>query len=52
MCTWIANRTPKNRVARYLTRLLNRLAMEFSFAIYPLYVSTLNNRLCDELSLA
>lgn len=48
--TWISNRAPKNRIARYLTRILNRLEVDNKFTMYPLYVSSLNNRLCDELS--
>ena len=48
--TWIMNRSPKNRIARYLTRLLNRLEVERGFTIYPLYVSSLNNVWCDDLS--
>ena len=31
--TWILNRSPENRVARYLTRLINRLEVEYQFTL-------------------
>ena len=43
------HRSPKNRIARNLTRILNRLEVEYRFTLYPLYVATLNNELCDKL---
>ena len=48
--TWITNRAPKNRIARYLTRLLNRMESEYGFAVNPVFVSSLNNTVCDDLS--
>ena len=47
---WIQNRAPKDRVARYLTRIVNRMEVEFGFSIYPMCVSPLNNKVCDDLS--
>ena len=47
--TWVLNRAPKNRIARYLTRLLNRLEVEIGFTIFPLYISSRNNVMCDDL---
>ena len=48
--TWIKFRKPGNRVAQFFARCLNRLEIEFNFTIFPCYISSQNNKLCDELS--
>ena len=48
--TWVKYRRPGNRVAQFLVRCLNRLEIEFEFQIFPCYISSQNNKLCDEMS--
>ena len=50
VATWIRDRRPGNRVAKYFVRILNRLENERNFTAAPMYVSTLRNKLQDELS--
>ena len=40
----------KNRIARYLTRMVHRMETEFHFDLYPLYGPALNTAICDILS--
>ena len=40
----------KNRVAQYFTRILNRFETENDCTVFPCYVSSGNNILCDKLS--
>ena len=47
---WIKYRKPKNRVAQYFTRILNRIETEFTCVVFPCYISSGNNVFCDELS--
>ena len=47
---WTKYRRPKNRVAQYFARILNRIEAENNCIISPCYISTGNNTLCDELS--
>ena len=47
---WIKYRRPKNRVAQYFCRILNRLEIEHSFPLCPCYISSPRNEICDQLS--
>ena len=47
---WIKYRRPKNRVAQYFCRILNRLETEHSFATFPCYIRSPRNEICDQLS--
>ena len=47
---WIKFRRPKNRIAQYFSRILNRLEVEHEFAIFPCYISSPHNETCDQLS--
>ena len=48
--TWAKHRKPGNRVAKYFVRILNRLGNENNFTAIPMYISTLRNKIPDELS--
>ena len=48
--TWIKYRKPKNRAAQYFTRILNRFGTENNCTVFPFYVSSGSNILCDTLS--
>ena len=48
--SWIKHREPKNRVAQYLVRILNRLETEYNFTICACFISPNNNKMCDGLS--
>ena len=46
----VRHKRPGNRVAKYFLRILRRLENENDFVAAPMYISTPNNRLQDELS--
>ena len=48
--TWIKHKRPGNRVAKYFTRILSRMENEWGFVLAPMYISSSNNVLQDELS--
>ena len=48
--TWVRDRRPGNRAAKYFARVLNRLGNENNFTGAPMYISTIRNKLQDELS--
>ena len=47
---WINHRQPRNRVARYLVRILNRLVAGYNFTVFDCFISPTNKKLCDGLS--
>ena len=49
LVTWIRERRPGNRVAKYFVRILNRLESENNFTVSPMYITTLRNKLQGEL---
>ena len=48
--TWLLYRRSGNAIARFLLRILARLEHKYSFRIYPLYISSSNNRYCDQMT--
>ena len=48
--TWIRRKRPGNRVAKFPARILSRIENEYGFDVSPMYISTSNNRMQDELS--
>ena len=47
---WIKYRRPKNKIAQFFCRILNRIEVDFSFLVFPFYISTSHNEVCDKLS--
>ena len=47
---WIRSRRPRNRIDQYLRRILNRLETEHDFTVFPFYVNSPHNEMCDQLS--
>ena len=47
---WVKFRRPKNRVAQYITRILNRLESEHDCVLFPCYISSGSNTFCGDLS--
>ena len=48
--TWIKYRKPKNMVAQYFTRILNRFETEHDCTVFTCYVSSGNNVFCGKLA--
>ena len=48
--TWVRERRPGNRVAKYFIRIRNRLESENEFLVSPMYISTLRSKFPDDLS--
>ena len=49
VATWAKGGMPGHRVAKCLLIILNRLGNENNFTVIPTYISTMNNKLQDEL---
>ena len=50
--SWLHKRSPGNRVASLLVRLVQRLEAEANFTVHPVYIRTYRNQLADWLSRA
>ena len=50
MITWLTFRRSGNEWARFLLRILDRCEQSLEFRTYPLYISTLNNIECGNLT--
>ena len=43
-------RRPKNRISQYFRRVLNRMEVDFGFTVFPCYINSPHNEICDNLS--
>ena len=48
--TWLHKRSPRNRAASLLVRLVQRLESESNLTFHPIYIRTYRNQLADWLS--
>lgn len=48
--TRLGHRKARNALARFLPMILSRLERKYRFRAHPLYISTLNNTYCDNLT--